>query len=142
MRIDFLFVCAEKWEGMKVNESGAFCSTCKTQVEDFTSKNKRELKSEISIQKDGAEFCGRFKAEQLFDINFKDFFRRFTLWNLKRRIAVVMFFVLGGMLFSCVPIDPAVLFIKDTRYAGAMAMNDTIQPPSDSCCHQNNFTGK
>src|SRR4051812_32342930 len=119
MKVDFLFVCSEGWEKMLPNEKGAHCNVCKKDVIDFSDMKKSEmiemLKGEkgegesesVLLRKAAADekregvLCGRFRPSQILELNFTDFFKKFSLWNLRRRIAVVFFFVMGAMMFSC-----------------------------------------
>jgi hypothetical protein len=100
MKIDFLFVCTEGWETMKPTEKGAFCEVCQKEVIDFSQKKIGEIRALANEHKEG-ELCGRLKPKQVLELNFSSFFKKFLLWNLRKRIAVIFFFILGSMLFSC-----------------------------------------
>ncbi|MBC7865738.1 MAG: hypothetical protein IAF38_22385 [Bacteroidia bacterium] len=101
MKADFVFVCTEGWENMKPTEKGAFCGVCNKEVIDFSRKNLKQVKETLMQEKSEGELCGRFKPHQLLELNFTSFFKKFTLWNIRKRLTLIFFFVLGGMMFSC-----------------------------------------
>ena len=55
--------CNENWQKMKLSETGKFCSSCQTNVIDFTQYSDEQLIDFFKNTPKG--FCGRFKAEQL-----------------------------------------------------------------------------
>ncbi len=56
--------CSEKWEAMSTSEKGRFCSSCSTEVVDFTGLNEPQLQDQLSIYKT-SNFCGKFRNDQL-----------------------------------------------------------------------------
>jgi hypothetical protein len=101
MKVSINKPCHENWDIMEPNEKGAFCLSCQKSVIDFSNKTTNEIKSFFRSIADTEKVCGRFKEEQLTELTFDDFFARFKKWILSKKIAVVMFFVLGLSLFSC-----------------------------------------
>lgn len=55
--------CAAKWENMGQDENGRFCSSCKKNVIDFTTKTKREIA--LALANSDTKMCGRFTDKQL-----------------------------------------------------------------------------
>jgi hypothetical protein len=101
MKINIPNPCPEKWSSMAPTEQGAFCKVCSKDLADLTKKTPAEIESYFAEKKDEEYTCAKLSVTQIFKMNFDDFFQRFRLWNLARRIAVVLFFVFGLGLFSC-----------------------------------------
>jgi hypothetical protein len=101
MKADFIFLCKEGWENMRPTEKGAFCGVCNKEVIDFEGKSQAQVKALLTHEKSEGELCGRFKPHQLLELNFSSFFKKFTLWNIRKKLTTIFFFALGGMLFSC-----------------------------------------
>lgn len=55
--------CSEKWDSMKTNEKGRFCSSCSKTVVDFSTVSKDEIRKHLKENK--KETCGRFRQSQL-----------------------------------------------------------------------------
>lgn len=121
-----VFVCTEKTANMNKTDKGFYCAVCRKEVQDFTKKSDEEIKQQL---KTGGEICGSLRPQQLLDLNFNSFFQRFSLWNIGKRIAIVLFFVLGGMLFSCTENNTGE---HDGVLAGAIAIQDTSLIKKDS----------
>jgi outer membrane protein OmpA-like peptidoglycan-associated protein len=56
--------CAEKWDAMSSSEKGRFCTSCSTEVVDFTRFSESQLQDQLSIYKN-SNFCGKFRNDQL-----------------------------------------------------------------------------
>lgn len=55
--------CHENWSEMTATEKGKFCSSCRKEVIDFTSKSPTEISRLISTS--NTSLCGRFTNKQL-----------------------------------------------------------------------------
>ena len=60
--------CNEGWNNMTPTIKGAFCSSCKIDVIDFTNKTNREIQ-EILLENRGKKLCGHIKTTQLAKLN-------------------------------------------------------------------------
>ena len=65
--------CNEKWDSFKASEKGAFCSSCKTTVIDFTIMSEAEILH--YFRQKPSQTCGRFRPDQL-----KVYARKPTPW--------------------------------------------------------------
>ncbi|MBC7865739.1 MAG: hypothetical protein IAF38_22390 [Bacteroidia bacterium] len=140
MKLDIPKPCPEKWENMKPVEEGAFCSVCSKNVIDFSQKTKSEIRlffekqeadtSTPTSAKATAGTCGRMKKTQILEMNFDGFFQRFRLWNLGRKIAVVVYFVFGLGLFSCGSDNDQVS--GEMEPMGKVAVQDTAKTSKDA----------
>jgi len=95
--------CHENWDSMTPNEQGAFCLSCQKNVIDFSTKTIGEIKSFFQKLPETEHVCARFEKQQLKELSFDDFFRKFRRWNFLHKVAVICFFVFGLSLFSCSP---------------------------------------
>lgn len=55
--------CHENWKNMVATEKGKFCGTCKTEVVDFTTMNKAEIRNYFT-NNCNTNFCGKYKVSQ------------------------------------------------------------------------------
>ena len=60
--IKMTFICDQNWDAMKITENGRYCSLCKQEVFDFTSKTIAEINN-IKAQK--GQLCGNFRIDQV-----------------------------------------------------------------------------
>lgn len=56
--------CSKSWSDMKPTESGGFCSTCSTEVIDFSGCSSTEINNYLERHSD-KKICGKFRKEQL-----------------------------------------------------------------------------
>lgn len=101
IKIDIPSPCHQEWNNMKPTAEGAFCASCNKNLIDFTKKSNQEIENYFLKTENNISICAKLSTSQLFNINFDDFFERFKLWNIFRRIALVIFLVFGLGLFSC-----------------------------------------
>lgn len=98
--------CGENWDAMNPNEKGAFCLSCQKNVIDFSSKTVKEIKNFFIKLPETESVCGRFAEDQLEEISFDDFFKKFKGWHFFQRVAVITFFVFGFGLYGCAQSSP------------------------------------
>ncbi|MBS1634273.1 MAG: hypothetical protein JST26_00025 [Bacteroidetes bacterium] len=125
MKISIDSPCHENWDNMTPNEQGAFCLSCQKNVVDFSRKTLHEIKSFFKELPLTEKVCGRFDENQLEELSFDDFFKRFRKWRLFHKMAVICFFVFGLSLFSCSQTPKP----EDHVLMGDVAVVDTLQPP-------------
>jgi hypothetical protein len=89
MKIAISKPCHEDWGKMTANEQGAFCLVCTKNVVDFTSRTLEEIKAFFARPVE-ERVCGRFKEEQLEELNEESFIERFMGLKLARRIAMIV----------------------------------------------------
>jgi hypothetical protein len=92
--------CHENWDNMTPNEQGAFCHKCVKNVIDFSEKTVEEIKAFFTMKKENERVCGRFTGEQMTELSFDAWFRRFRKFSLVKKMAVVLFFTFGLSLFG------------------------------------------
>ena len=133
--IDLSFVCQENLEQMPATEKGIFCTKCNKDVHDLREKTREDIQ-QFMQEKNGEYTCVRIKKTQLLELNFDRFFARFRLWTLAKRLAVIIFFGMGAILFSCSGNDEHVDGKMDL--AGAIPINDTLKNKSDTTAKPDN----
>ena len=119
--------CHENWDAMSPNEKGAFCLSCQKTVIDFSIKTVEEIKNFFVELPQTESVCGRFKEEQLEEISFEHFFKKFLGWKYFQKAALISFFVFGFSLFGCGQVSqhPERLMMKgEVAY---IAPKDTIK---------------
>lgn len=129
--------CHENWDGMTPNEQGAFCLSCQKNVIDFSTKTIGEIKSFFQKLPETEHVCGRFEKQQLKELSFDDFYRKFRRWNFLHKAAVICFFIFGLSLFSCSPANrvPMVMGEPSTEYVNQLPVDTprkelpAISPP-------------
>lgn len=99
MKIEINKPCHENWDAMTPTAKGAFCAVCTKDVVDFSAKTMDEIKSFFSKPQEG-KVCGRFKETQLQELSFDSFFSRFSLYNLRRKVATVVAFSFFAWFFG------------------------------------------
>ena len=93
--------CKENWNEMDPTQKGAFCNKCTTEVIDFSTLTKEEIK-QVFRNLSGQHFCSRFRKDQLIDLN-----AEFEHWNnsgsrrFQSAFLFSIFLVFGLSLFSC-----------------------------------------
>jgi TonB family protein len=129
MNIHIKNPCPEKWENMAPSQEGAFCKVCNKEVIDFSGKKQADIVNYFATKGQNERVCGRMASGQLLDLNFDGFFQRFSLWNLRRKISVVIYFIFGLGLFSCSGDDKTV---GDMEQVGKVALLDTVKKKNDT----------
>ena len=57
------FICHQNWDNMKATSSGRFCSECKKEVFDYTTKSFQNILNDL--KEPNISLCGRFSIEQV-----------------------------------------------------------------------------
>ncbi|MBC7862643.1 MAG: hypothetical protein IAF38_06680, partial [Bacteroidia bacterium] len=100
MNFNIPIPCEEDYSKMAPVEGGVFCKSCEKKVHDLTQKNNIEIKDFFEEQK-GAKSCIRIANTQILELNFDGFFSKFRLWNLRKKIAVIIYLFFGIGITSC-----------------------------------------
>lgn len=102
MKITINEPCHENWNKMPPNDQGAFCLSCQKNVIDFSSKSTGDIKRFFTELPASHNVCGRFKENQLQEMNFEHFMNEFMSWKMLKRAAVIVYLVMSATLFgSC-----------------------------------------
>lgn len=90
--------CHENWDKMTPKDNGRFCLSCTKTVVDFTSMLPDEIQQYFISNKN---ICGRFKSEQLSEINIQIPYQILYNQTHYRKIFLLALFVaMGTTLFS------------------------------------------
>ncbi|MES2382713.1 MAG: hypothetical protein V4538_16810 [Bacteroidota bacterium] len=100
MKISIPEPCHENWGVMTPNEQGRFCQSCQKTVVDFTNWSTADIQNYFAKHY-GQKVCGRFKNEQLAQINIQIPTHLFTYIPASRKFALALLIVFGTTLFSC-----------------------------------------
>ena len=100
MKISIPEPCHENWGIMTPNEQGRFCQSCQKTVVDFTHWSTADIQNYFTKHY-GQKVCGRFKNEQLAQINIQIPTNLFTYIPASRKFALALLIVFGNTLFSC-----------------------------------------
>ncbi|WP_264552415.1 hypothetical protein [Flavobacterium sp. N2038] len=93
--------CHENWDKMMPKENGRFCMSCSKTVVDFTSMLPEEIQH-FFIQNQNNRVCGRFKNEQLNEINIQIPSQiLYSQIHYPKMFLLALFIVMGTTLFSC-----------------------------------------
>jgi hypothetical protein len=93
--------CHENWNEMTPKENGRFCMSCSKTVVDFTSMLPEEIQH-FFIQNQNNRVCGRFKNEQLNEINIQIPSQiLYSQIHYRKMFLLALFIVMGTTLFSC-----------------------------------------
>jgi len=91
--------CHENWDKMTPNENGRFCLSCTKTVVDFTSMLPDEIQHYFISNKN---VCGRFKSEQLSEINIQIPSQIvYSQIHYRKMFLLALFIAMGTTLFSC-----------------------------------------
>ena len=93
--------CNENWDNMLPEERGRFCLSCAKTVIDFTANSTEEI-NDYFLKNKGAKTCGRFKKEQLKEIQIeipKNIIYQQT--SFRKVFMLALFISMGTTLFSC-----------------------------------------
>ena len=127
MKITINEPCHENWDTMTPNTQGAFCKSCMKDVVDFSKLGVNEIKSFLSKPQEG-KICGRFEEKQLQELNFDDFFSRFTYWNFTKKFAAIFFLAFGFWVFS----NSSAMAQNPAHLKGEVVMMPDKTPKKDS----------
>ncbi len=92
--------CHENWSAMTPNEQGRFCGSCQKTVVDFTNFSTEDIQNYFTKHY-GQKVCGRFKNEQIQQINIQIPTHLFSYISASRKFALALLIVFGTTLFSC-----------------------------------------
>lgn len=93
--------CNENWDTMLPEEKGRFCQSCAKTVIDFTTNSTDEI-NDYFLKNKGTKTCGRFKKEQLKEIQIeipKNIIYQQT--SFRNVFMLALFISMGTTLFSC-----------------------------------------
>jgi hypothetical protein len=82
--------CHEDWSKMTPTEKGAFCSSCKKEVLDFTKSSNEEIRESLAEE---IEPCIRITQKKLDEMNFLEWFN-----HLRLRIQLNYVFLFGFLV--------------------------------------------
>ena len=82
--------CHQDWNKMNPEQSGRFCSECKTTVVDFTNMSDKQLMEYLSKSK---HLCGRFNDEQVENTNVPVEVITYRKRNRIKLFSVITFFI-------------------------------------------------
>lgn len=100
MKISIPEPCNENWGAMTPNEQGRFCQSCQKTVVDFTNWSTTDIQNYFTRHY-GQKVCGRFKNEQLTQIDIQIPTQLFSYIPASRKFALALLIVFGTTLFSC-----------------------------------------
>jgi len=89
--------CGESWDGMKPQQNGRYCDSCKKIVVDFTNKTEKEILDYLQANA-GKSTCGTFKTTQLHSQQ-KAIEKQKNEFVLRFVAAILLVF--GSSLISC-----------------------------------------
>ena len=97
--------CSENWEEFTPTQQGAFCTSCSTEVIDFTDFTNDEIKTYFKA-KVGQKICGHYSESQLdpYNLNYSNWVQ-IDPNILKSKIVLGLMIAFGLNLFSCTSAD-------------------------------------
>lgn len=128
MKISIPEPCHENWGVMTPNEQGRFCQSCQKTVVDFTHWSTADIQNYFARHY-GQKVCGRFKNEQLAQINIQIPTSLFTYIPASRKFALALLIVFGTTLFSCTDNSGNSAAIGKIEVIDSTKVNNDSLPP-------------
>jgi len=119
MKISIPEPCHQNWGAMTPNQQGRFCQSCQKTVVDFTQFSTTDIQNYFAKHFE-QKVCGRFKNEQLtqIDINIPSYVFKYI--SAPKKFALALLLVFGTTLFSCTDNN------GNSANIGKVAIIDTI----------------
>ena len=100
MKLEIPQACQEDWTKMTPVNQGAFCGKCEKTVIDFTSWKKESIIAFFKKKNKSERVCGHFFSDQLGEMNWIDFIRKFELYPLNKKSLIIVGIAFCSFLFS------------------------------------------